>query len=124
MTHRKHLPHGTFNGAHQEVKRIWFQRDLEPELLPGEPIPDAPDDSDPLRERDAKVLAGMLLERCKPQEAQVLTMRYMEEMTLQEIGQVMGVTRERIRQIERKALLRLKGYVWRKTNQNMWSFFA
>lgn len=124
MTYRKHLPHGTLVGAHPHVKTLWYQRDLEPELLSDEPIPEPSDELDPLRERDAKVLVSTLLERCTPQEARVLTMRYMEDMTLQEIGQVLGVTRERIRQVERKALLRLKAFVWRKTNQNMWSFFS
>jgi RNA polymerase sigma factor (sigma-70 family) len=122
MTHRKHMPHGTFVGAHPQVKQLWFKRDIEPELLSGEPIPDLPDESDPLRERDAKVLVNILLERCKPQEVRVLTMRYMEEMTLEEVGQVLGVTRERIRQIENKAIRRIR---WRAvSDKDVGSFFS
>ncbi len=45
-------------------------------------------------------------------EYQVITLRFgigsIEPMTLEQIGSVMGVTRERIRQIESKALAKLK----------------
>lgn len=122
MTHRKHVPHGTFNGAHYEVKRIWFQRDIEPELLSGEPIPNTPDESDPLRERDAKALLARLLERCTQREAAVLSMHYMHEMTLEEIGATLGVTRERVRQIEYKAMRRIR---WKTvSDKDVGSFFS
>jgi RNA polymerase primary sigma factor len=43
-----------------------------------------------------------------PRQAQILRMRFGigldDDMTLEEVGQVYGVTRERIRQIEAKAL--------------------
>ncbi len=52
------------------------------------------------------------LETIKPKEARVVRMRYgigiRESMTLEEIGARLDVTRERIRQIEAKALRRLK----------------
>lgn len=34
----------------------------------------------------------------------VLELRYLEGMTLEQVGDIMGVTRERVRQIEAKAL--------------------
>lgn len=53
-----------------------------------------------------------LLQELTPREEQVLRMRfglgYDEAATLEEIGQTLGVTRERIRQIESKALKRLR----------------
>jgi RNA polymerase primary sigma factor len=53
-----------------------------------------------------------LLESLTPREAKVLRMRFGIEMntdhTLEEVGQQFGVTRERIRQIEAKALRRLR----------------
>lgn len=52
-------------------------------------------------------MIGMLTER----ERLVLSMRYgfdEEPKTLEEVGKIMGVTRERIRQIEKKALSRLR----------------
>lgn len=52
------------------------------------------------------------LETLKPKEARVVRMRFgigiQESMTLEEIGARLDVTRERIRQIEAKALRRLK----------------
>lgn len=52
------------------------------------------------------------LETIKPKESRVLRMRFgigtQESMTLDEIGKRLDVTRERIRQIEAKALRRLK----------------
>jgi len=48
----------------------------------------------------------------KPNDQQVLKMRFGlsdgEQKTLQQIGDILGVTRERIRQLERRALRRLK----------------
>jgi len=53
-----------------------------------------------------------LLSTLKPQEEKVLRMRFgigeNADHTLEEIGQVFGLTRERIRQIEAKALQKLK----------------
>lgn len=52
-----------------------------------------------------------LLETLKPREAEILTLRFGlrtgEPMTLEEVGQIYNVTRERIRQIEAKAIRRL-----------------
>jgi RNA polymerase sigma factor (sigma-70 family) len=104
VSHRKYLPHGTFNGVDPEVKTLWFRRDVEPELLSGEPTPDEPDDSDPMRGKDAKALLDKLLQKCTPRQASVLVMHHIHGMTLEEIGQVFGVQRERIRQIEYHAM--------------------
>ncbi len=55
--------------------------------------------------------AVRLLNEIEPREAQILTLRFglngQEAMTLKEIGKEMGLTRERVRQIQRNALQRL-----------------
>ncbi|TLN13111.1 sigma-70 family RNA polymerase sigma factor, partial [bacterium] len=52
------------------------------------------------------------VEQLRPREQEILAMRYgfgeAEEMTLEEIGCIHGVTRERIRQIEKGAIKKLK----------------
>ena len=61
---------------------------------------------------------GTLTER----EAKVLKLRFgleaTKQMTLEEVGKVFGVTRERIRQIEAKALRKLKHPSRRKKLQD------
>ena len=55
---------------------------------------------------------GRALGALSPREAAVIRLRFGigqgEAMTLEEVGQILGVTRERIRQIEEKALVKLK----------------
>ncbi len=58
------------------------------------------------------------LEALSPNERRVISYRYglggREPMTLDAIGKVMGVTRERIRQIENKSLLKLRRIIKKK----------
>lgn len=48
--------------------------------------------------------------RMTPRERmrKVLELRYLEGMTLDQVGNIMGVTRERVRQIEQKAIRMLR----------------
>jgi len=61
----------------------------------------------PLREQTAEVL-----KRLSPREEKIIKMRFGlqdgSEHTLEEVGQHFAVTRERIRQIEAKALRKLR----------------
>ncbi len=55
---------------------------------------------------------SQLLEKLSPREKQVIELRYgfwdNQPRTLEEVGHIIGVTRERIRQIETKAMRRLR----------------
>ena len=68
-----------------------------------------PDDE--LLEHDVLTRVLEMLDDLEPREATVLEMRFglgqMEPHTLKEIGQQLGLTRERVRQIETEALKRL-----------------
>ena len=71
------------------------------------PAPDETATSNLLREHMKEVL-----DRLPPREARILQLRYGlldgEVLTLNEVGRKMGVTRERVRQIEAQALRRLR----------------
>ena len=58
------------------------------------------------------VIAGNILNTLSEREAEVLRLRFgigvPKAMTLEEVGQHFGVTRERIRQIEDKAIRKLR----------------
>jgi RNA polymerase primary sigma factor len=75
----------------------------------------APDAVDPHAAVEASMLAEFVTEalaELTPREQRILRMRFgiggAGEHTLEEVGQVFGVTRERIRQIEAKALVKLR----------------
>jgi RNA polymerase primary sigma factor len=84
------------------------------ETLLGDFIPDKeaphPDSQVGLKEMTREVARA--LGALSPREAAVIRLRFGigqgEAMTLEEVGQVLGVTRERIRQIEEKALMKLR----------------
>jgi RNA polymerase primary sigma factor len=75
----------------------------------------APDVVDPQAAAEASMLSEFVaeaLEGLTPREQRILRMRFglggEDDHTLEEVGQVFGVTRERIRQIEAKALEKLR----------------
>jgi RNA polymerase primary sigma factor len=75
----------------------------------------APDAVDPQAAAEASALTGFVAEalaELTPREQRILSMRFgiggAGEHTLEEVGKVFGVTRERIRQIEAKALAKLR----------------
>jgi RNA polymerase primary sigma factor len=78
----------------------------------------APDGVDPHGAAEASALAQSLSEalaQLSPREQRILRMRFgigdADDHTLEEVGKVFGVTRERIRQIEAKALAKLRNPV-------------
>lgn len=64
-----------------------------------------------LQQRDLQRILGMSLRRLNSREARIIDLRFGltdgDPLTLEEVGQAFNVTRERIRQIESKALKRL-----------------
>jgi RNA polymerase primary sigma factor len=70
---------------------------------------------DPLVEDEERAKALRLLDELEPREAEVLRLHYglggRRPKSLKEIGKKMGLTRERIRQIRRDALMKLYEYM-------------
>ncbi|MGH7563876.1 MAG: sigma-70 family RNA polymerase sigma factor [Gemmatimonadota bacterium] len=93
---------------------------LDAPLTPGEDnklLDYLPDDESPAPDDNAfdgalKASIQDSLDSLKPREAKILKLYYgldgNEAMTLEEIGSVLGITRERVRQIKEKALNRLR----------------
>ena len=70
---------------------------------------------DPLVENEEKAKALRLLNEIEPREANILRLHYgldgSKPLTLKQIGEKLGLTRERIRQIQREALTKLYDYM-------------
>lgn len=72
----------------------------------------SPSPADAAIEKDLSDQTNAVLESLTPREEKVLRMRFgigeRQDYTLEEVGKVLGVTRERVRQIEAKAIRRLR----------------
>ena len=69
---------------------------------------DAPDPQHSLSATETKEAIADAIARLPEREKLVVTLYYYEELTLREIGEVLGVTESRISQLHTKAILRLK----------------
>ncbi len=71
--------------------------------------PDAPDPAAVLDQTDLKDRIADAIARLPEREKLVIALYYYENLTLREIGEVLGVTESRISQLHTKAVLRLRG---------------
>lgn len=80
--------------------------------------PSAPDPLAQLELEELKRFLTEEIERLPAREKLVLSLYYLEELTLKEIGEVMGVTESRVCQLHSQAVIRLRGRlkkkIWRK----------
>ncbi len=67
-----------------------------------------PEPQSALAQVEQKEAIGEAISRLPEREKLVVTLYYYEELTLREIGEVLGVTESRISQLHTKAILRLK----------------
>ncbi len=111
------LPYGTLADASYELKQAYYaygyRRDEDwPELPVWEPAPDMVELDERVFQRElANLIARVFEDLLTPRELKVLCLRFgigCAEMTLEEVGHQFDLTRERIRQIEAKALRKLK----------------
>jgi RNA polymerase sigma factor (sigma-70 family) len=93
-----------------QAYQIWLTRDDEPAEPPAfgmRSLLVLDDDDDKARVRAAE-LWTWAHECLPPRKLKVLQMRYVYDMTLEEIGATLGVGRERARQLEAQALRALR----------------
>jgi RNA polymerase sigma factor for flagellar operon FliA len=69
---------------------------------------EAPDPQSSLSQTEMREAIGEAIARLPEREKLVVTLYYYEELTLREIGEVLGVTESRVSQLHTKAILRLK----------------
>lgn len=75
-----------------------FKKDVKTEI----------DLSDIVYEKDKERIIRKALLKLKPREERVLRLRFFNDLTYAEVAKKFGVSKERIRQIEKKALRKLK----------------
>jgi len=111
------IPYGTLADASFELRQAYYGYGVRndedwPALPVWEPEPQEMDLEDAVffTELPAAV-RNIFEEHLRPRELKVLCMRFgidCEEMTLEEVGNLFDLTRERIRQIEAKAIRKLR----------------
>jgi RNA polymerase sigma factor for flagellar operon FliA len=70
--------------------------------------PQAPQPTHAMAQTELREALGESIARLPEREKLVVTLYYYEELTLREIGEVLGVTESRVSQLHTKAILRLK----------------
>ena len=70
--------------------------------------PEAPEPQAAMAQTELREALGEAIARLPEREKLVVTLYYYEELTLREIGEVLGVTESRVSQLHTKAILRLK----------------
>ena len=111
------IPYGTLADADWALKKAYYYEGYPkdedfPELPVWEPEPVEVDLEYGIHRQDMARIVGEVLDTLTPREAKVLRLRWginlPHDRTLEEVGILFGVTRERIRQIEAKAVRKLK----------------
>ena len=112
------IPYGTLAGVSQELKSAYYTHGYQhDEDMPELPCPPQEDEEcvdleEEVYKKDVVRLIEEALDDVTPRQKKVLCLRFgigmTQDYTLEEVGAVFGVTRECIRQIEAKAIRRIK----------------
>lgn len=108
----REFPYGALqiHKASNPIRTLWYSKDEEPEPVEAYQLCDREwqDPAEIDRALDRRLIVCALMDMLDDRRRDVLIMHYVDEMTLEEIGQIYGITRERVRQIERDAIRRIK----------------
>jgi RNA polymerase sigma factor FliA len=99
------------NSTLSALDEAWSIADGSPDrlsLLDTLQDPDAPDPANVVDASELKDAVVDAIERLPEREKLVVALYYYENLTLREIGEVLGVTESRISQVHAKAMLRLR----------------
>src|ERR1700712_508890 len=110
MAHELEMSVGDFQDALLQISNSTIAALAELQD-PGAPDPAAVMDQTDLKDRIADAIA-----RLPEREKLVVALYYYENLTLREIGEVLGVTESRVSQLHTKAVLRLRG---RMSDENL-----
>jgi RNA polymerase sigma factor for flagellar operon FliA len=79
----------------------------------GEFIPDEPDQSpfEILKRQEIKDLLATKIDSLPEKERMVVSLYYYNELTMKEVGTILGVTESRVSQLHSSAILRLRGHL-------------
>ena len=112
------IPYGTLANTSQELRSAYYTHGYQhDEDMPELPCPPQEDEEcidleEEVYKKDVVRLIEEVLDSITPKQKKVLCLRFgigvTQEYTLEEIGVVFDVTRERIRQIEGKAIRHMK----------------
>lgn len=96
------------------VGTIWRSREQEPDLVETYQLCDREwQTMDGLeKEIDNRDVVQAFLYALPRRKAFVLRMRFFEGLTLEQIGDILGIQKERVRQIELEGIRRIKHWCW------------
>lgn len=109
-TYATHCVRNEIRNTLRLERPLGYRRPEDPAAVPGtvglgEHDPATPAVATQAEDRE---IVGYVMGRMRPRLAEVLRRRHLEGKTLQEVGDEMGITKERVRQIEMQALDRAK----------------
>ena len=101
------ISHSSIVGAGRAVERVGLER-RQVSLMDTIEDPGAPDPARALDVGDLKDRIADSIAKLPEREKLVIALYYYENLTLREIGEVLGVTESRVSQMHTKAVLRLR----------------
>ncbi len=97
------------NQLPSEIRTLWYSRNDEVSTQEFDFLPQWMEEpSEPPQSRDLEMVVAYLLTTLTEREAFVMVRRFWFDETLDEVGKMMKITRERVRQIEMKAIRKLR----------------
>jgi len=107
---RKRIAERPLAEYHPQVGALWRSRHEEPESEEFDCLPEWMI-TDPMPQEDladVKRIIAEFIDALTKREVMVIRMRFWDELTFAECAEKLGVTRERVRQIELKAMRKLR----------------